>query len=236
MSIDHRSKRALQHGNADPSPGLCGANSFGKGPMNISDILVTAALPAFAYALGSVPWGLVLTRAFTSVDIRRTGSGNIGATNVRRTAGTLLGLLTLTLDALKGYLPAALAACLTGRTGSWNDLYVAVVALAAFLGHLYPLYTRGRNGGKGVATAGGCALALSPPAAGWAVLGFLMLVVATRRVSAGSLAAAAILPAALWKATGSSVFTAAGGFMAAGIILRHRDNIRRLLSGREPRL
>jgi glycerol-3-phosphate acyltransferase PlsY len=202
--------------------------------MNTVDILFRTLLPFFAYALGSIPWGLVLTRRFTSVDIRSAGSGNIGATNVRRTAGALLGLLTLILDILKGYLPTAAAVALSG--GPWQEAYAASVAMAAFLGHLYPLYMRGSGGGKGVATAGGCTAALSPTAAGWAVLVFLALVLGTRRVSVGSLAAAAVLPTALWAATGSAVLAVAGGLMAACIILRHRENIRRLLSGREPRL
>jgi glycerol-3-phosphate acyltransferase PlsY len=204
--------------------------------MTFTDIVYFLALPPLAYALGSIPWGLILTRTFTSVDVRISGSGNIGATNVRRTAGTFLGLLTLTLDILKGYIPTSLAVSLAGTGRIWSDLYVAAVALAAFLGHLYPLYMKGKSGGKGVATAGGCFLAVSPSAVGAAVLGFLLLVVTTRRVSAGSLAAATLLPAALWISTGSGILTAAGFFVAAGIVLRHRENIRRLLAGREPRI
>lgn len=204
--------------------------------MTLVRTAVFLALPAAAYALGSIPWGLILTRAFTSVDIRASGSGNIGATNVRRTAGTFLGLLTLALDVLKGWIPTFLAAFLAGRGDAASHLYASAVALAAFLGHLYPLYMKGKNGGKGVATAGGCILAVSPAAVGAAVMGFILLVVATRRVSAGSLAGAALLPAALWVSTESPVFAALGFLMAAGIVIRHRGNIRRLLSGEEPRI
>lgn len=204
--------------------------------MTFTDIVYSMALPPLAYALGSIPWGLVLTRMFTSVDLRASGSGNIGATNVRRTAGTFLGLLTLVLDILKGYIPTSLAVSLVGTGAFQSDLYVAAVALAAFLGHLYPLYMKGKNGGKGVATAGGCYLAISPAAVGAAVLGFLILLVTTRRVSAGSLAAAALLPAALWASTRSVVLTAAGVLVTAGIVFRHKENIRRLLAGTEPRI
>ena len=204
--------------------------------MTFTNIVYSLALPPLAYALGSIPWGLILTRTFTSVDVRTSGSGNIGATNVRRTAGTFLGLLTLVLDILKGYIPAALAVSLVGTGAFRSDLYVAAVTLAAFLGHLYPLYMKGKSGGKGVATAGGCYLAVSPAAVGAAVLGFLLLIITTRRVSAGSLAAAALLPVALWASTGSGVLTAAGVLVAAGIAFRHKENIRRLLSGTEPRV
>lgn len=204
--------------------------------MTFTNIVYSLALPPFAYALGSIPWGLVLTRTFTSVDVRISGSGNIGATNVRRTAGTFLGLLTLVLDILKGYIPAALAVSLVGTGSFRSDLYVAAVTISAFLGHLYPLYMKGKSGGKGVATAGGCYLAVSPAAVGAAVLGFLLLIITTRRVSAGSLAAAVLLPVALWASTRSGVLTAAGVLVAAGIVFRHKENIRRLLSGTEPRV
>jgi len=204
--------------------------------MTSTDLVYRLALPPLAYALGSIPWGLVLTRSFTSVDIRRSGSGNIGATNVRRTAGTFLGILTLILDFLKGYVPVFPAVSVAGAGDFQSDVYIAAVALAAFLGHLYPLYMKGRNGGKGVATAGGCFMAISPPAVGTAVAGFLLIVLLTRRVSAGSLAAATLLPAAVWVFTGSGILSVAGLLAAAGIFLRHRENIRRLLAGTEPRI
>ncbi|MDX9818048.1 MAG: glycerol-3-phosphate 1-O-acyltransferase PlsY [Desulfococcus multivorans] len=204
--------------------------------MSIADTVCFLVLPLFAYALGSVPWGVVLTRTFTAVDIRTSGSGNIGATNVRRTAGTAWGILTLVLDVLKGWVPTFLAVYFVGTGGISKDLYVAVVLLAAFTGHLFPLYTKGKGGGKGVATAGGCFLAVSPAAVAAAVSIFLVLIFLTRRVSAGSLAAAALIPAVLWKFNHSLVFTAAGVLVAAGIFIRHRENIRRLAAGKEPPL
>lgn len=204
--------------------------------MTLHPVALWLALPAAAYALGSIPWGLILTRAFTGVDIRSAGSGNIGATNVRRTAGNFLGLLTLALDVLKGWLPAFLALLLAGRGDAAGDLGVSAAALAAFLGHLFPVYMKGKNGGKGVATAAGSILAVSPAALGLSLAGFLLAVAFSRRVSAGSLTGAALLPAGLWIFTKSPTFTALGALMAAGILIRHEGNIRRLLSGEEPRI
>ena len=106
-------------------------------------------LPFFAYLLGSIPWGLVLTRLFTSIDIRKEGSRNIGATNVRRVAGTTLGILTLAGDVLKGAVPVWLAVFLTNSNELWASFYISLVAVAAFMGHLYPIYMKFKNGGKG---------------------------------------------------------------------------------------
>ncbi|MFZ0612229.1 MAG: glycerol-3-phosphate acyltransferase, partial [Desulfobacterales bacterium] len=111
---------------------------------------VLIGLPLAAYLLGSIPCGLVLTRLFTSVDIRRQGSGNIGATNVRRLAGTPLGLLTLAGDVLKGAVPVYLAAQVDGLEPVVRACFVSTVALAAFSGHLFPLYLKLKGGGKGV--------------------------------------------------------------------------------------
>ncbi|MFC1828160.1 glycerol-3-phosphate 1-O-acyltransferase PlsY [Thermodesulfobacteriota bacterium] len=193
-------------------------------------------LPVFAYLLGSVPWGLVLTRAFTSVDIRQNGSGNIGATNVRRLAGNTLGALTLAGDIVKGALPVWLAVKITAPGNPWSDIYISLVALAAFSGHLYPVYTKFRQGGKGVATAAGCFLAISPIACIVAVLFFILFVCWFNRVSAGSLAASAVLPIAVWKATQSEILAGCAAVTAVFIYIRHRENIKRLLSGTEPGL
>ena len=120
-------------------------------------------LTVSAYFLGSIPFGLVLTRLFTSIDIRKTGSGNIGATNVRRMAGNLLGVLTLIGDVLKGALPVFLATALVrGEAGNIPEMIIAFVATGAFIGHLFPVYLKFKTGGKGVATAFGCFLVISP--------------------------------------------------------------------------
>jgi len=194
-------------------------------------------LPLIAYLLGSIPWGLVLTRvAAKDVDIRQHGSGNIGATNVRRVAGNLLGMLTLTGDVLKGAVPV-LAASIWGPTqGVWNDLYVPLVALAAFAGHLYPVYLGFRDGGKGVATAAGCFCVISPPSVVVAVLAFVVVAGWSNRVSAGSLFASAVLPVAVWEVTGSDWLTGCAVLIAGLIALRHLENIKRLMDGTEPRI
>ena len=192
-------------------------------------------LPAIAYLLGSISWGVVLTRTFTSVDIRRQGSGNIGATNVSRVAGSTIGLLTCAGDVLKGAAPVYLALILAGENKNTGDLLPAVVALGAFFGHLFPIFMKFKDGGKGVATCAGCFVVLSPPACLSAVLAFMIVLFASKRVSAASLAAAAVLPGAVWFSTGSLHFTAGAGAMAIFIIIRHTENIKRLISGNEPR-
>jgi len=197
-------------------------------------LIKTFGLPVFAYLLGSVPWGLVLTKTFTTVDIRQNGSGNIGATNVRRLAGNTLGVLTLAGDIVKGALPVWLAMKITVPGNPWNDIYISIVALAAFSGHLYPVYTKFKQGGKGVATAAGCFLVISPMACFVAVLVFILFVCGFDRVSAGSLAASAVLPVAVWKATQSGVLAGCAAVTAGFIYIRHRENIKRLLSGTEP--
>lgn len=195
--------------------------------------LISAAL-LLAYLLGSIPSGLVLTRLFSTVDVRSQGSGNIGATNVARVAGPRLGIGTLVADLLKGLLPVLLALAVERAAGAPDALLAAGAALAAVIGHMFPVYTRFRGGGKGVATAAGAFSAISV----WAVLISLVVfgLVAglTRRVSAASLSAAALLPPALWFITGSPAILTAGLVAAALIVYRHRDNIRRLLAGTEP--
>lgn len=192
-------------------------------------------LPTLAYLLGSIPWGVVLTRLFTPVDIRQQGSGNIGATNVSRVAGSALGLLTFVGDVLKGAVPVYLALLLTGKNQGTGDLLPSVVALAAFFGHLYPLYMKFKGGGKGVATCAGCFVILSPLACLGALLTFIGGVVFSKRVSPGSLAAAAVLPWVAWFSSGSFHIAASAVIMAVFIFVRHRGNIKRLISGTEPK-
>lgn len=191
-------------------------------------------LPVFAYAVGSIPWGIVLTRLFTSVDIRREGSGNIGATNVGRIAGPTLGVLTLIGDMLKGAIPVWIAVVLTTPNSLWGEIYISVVSLAAFSGHLYPVYMRFKKGGKGVATAAGCFAVISPMAFVVVALVFIMFVCWLNIVAVASLAAAAVLPVAVWQATGSGVLTGCAVVTAIAIYFRHMDNIKRLFEGTEP--
>lgn len=193
-------------------------------------------LPVFAYMLGSIPWGIVLTRLFTSVDIRREGSGNIGATNVGRIAGPTLGVLTLIGDMLKGAIPVWIAGVLTTPNSLWGEIYISVVSLVAFSGHLYPVYMGFKKGGKGVATAAGCFAVISPVAFVVVTLVFILFVCWLNMVAVASLAAAAILPVAIWQSTGSGVLTGCAAVTAIIIYFRHKDNIKRLFKGTEPKI
>ncbi len=197
-------------------------------------MLKSVGILLFSYLLGSIPWGLVLTRIFTSVDIRRQGSGNIGATNVKRVAGPTLGALTLAGDVLKGAFPVWLAMRTTSLDGFWGAIFISLVTLSAFFGHLYPVFLKFKDGGKGVATAGGCFFVISPVAGIVVILVFIMFACWSNRVSAASLGAAAALPIAVWKASGSSVITGCAFITAVFIYIRHRDNIKRLVAGTEP--
>ena len=202
--------------------------------MTPATLSAAIGLVVFAYLFGSIPFGLVLTRLFTSIDIRREGSGNIGATNVRRLAGTPLGILTLAGDVSKGALPVYLAQMVTPAPIISQEVYVSVVALAAFFGHLYPLYMKLKNGGKGFATATGGLAVISPAAVLIALAAFLLAAGWSNRVSAGSLTAAAALPPAVWWTTRVPLFAVCALIMTLWIYARHRDNIKRLLNGTEP--
>lgn len=189
-----------------------------------------------AYLIGSVPTGLLLAR-LKQVDVRSTGSGNIGATNVARSAGTTLGLLTLLLDVAKGALPVLLVD-LVGLELAADPVLArlarVVAALSTLLGHVFPV-TLGFRGGKGVATALGALIALAPAALPLPLLAFTVVFAASRWVSLASLAAAFTSPLSASLAGYPPDVTTAIAAMAVVIILRHRDNIGRLLSGTEPR-
>lgn len=186
-------------------------------------------LVLFAYLFGSVPTGYILG-SLAGVDVRKAGSGNVGATNVARVVGKRHGIFTLVADIAKGLVPVVIALYL-GLTSTAT----ALVGVAAFLGHLYPVFLR-FQGGKGVATALGIFLGLSP----WATLVlmpiFVLVILATRVVSLSSMVAAASAPIVFWLLTSSPILTGTSVFIALMIILRHRGNIQRLLSGTEPRV
>jgi glycerol-3-phosphate acyltransferase PlsY len=200
----------------------------------LQKIISVSGLPILAFLLGSIPWDLVIVRRFTAIDIRKQGSGNIGATNVGRLAGIPLGLLTLVLDMFKGSVSVYLAMILIGTEWVWSEGYISFIALAAFLGHLYPVYMKFNNGGKGVATALGCFLIISPGTSAIIIVIFFLSVWASKRVSVGSLIASAALPAAVWLVTDSIAFSVCALTVAVLIYIRHQDNIKRLLSGTEP--
>lgn len=192
-------------------------------------------IPIAAYLLGSIPFGLLLTRAFGRGDVRKVGSGNIGATNVARAAGLLAGVFTLMLDVAKGAGAVLLAEKLSNDSASW----MTVSAFAALLGHCFPIWLKFR-GGKGVATATGIFLVLSPLACLAAVILFVLVVAFWRYVSLGSVSAAAAIPLLiyfLWAPRHAPPLTVTLGALAAAllIIYKHRGNLQRLLEGVEPK-
>ena len=197
------------------------------------DTLILWLLVLAAYLLGSVPWGLVFTRAIKKKDVRKEGSGNIGATNVRRVAGFIPAILTLMADMAKGAVPVFLCMTMTSQNSAKGEIYVCLVALSSFLGHLYPCFLKFK-GGKGVATAAGCFLVISPLASLSAVMVFVAVVALSNRVSAGSLSAAASLAPAVWLTTHSLLFSGAAAGIALFVFVRHKENIKRLIGGREP--
>jgi glycerol-3-phosphate acyltransferase PlsY len=196
--------------------------------MTIKLILV----PLLAYLVGSVPCGIILTRLFSDVDIQKSGSKNIGAYNVFRLTGVKLGVMTLAGDLLKGAIPVLVASQWVEISGWKGDLWVCIVALSAFTGHISSLYL-GFEGGKGVATAAGCFLVLSPLVFFICLLVYLLVVCLFGYSSAGSLSAATVLLVAIWPASHSVPFTACAAIMTFFIFFRHADNIKRLIKGTE---
>lgn len=192
---------------------------------------------AASYFLGSIPFGYLLVRIFRGEDVRQSGSGNIGATNVSRKS-PLLGILTLILDGAKGF--AAVLFAGMHWVGAESDprryRMLAAAALLAMIGHMFPIWLRFR-GGKGVATAFGAFLRLSPLAVLVAVIIFALVVAISRRVSLGSIVTAALFPTDVWslRASRDPAVLALIGVAALLIIARHYQNIIRLLSGEEPK-
>jgi len=191
---------------------------------------------ASAYLLGSIPFGYLLVRIFRGEDVRRSGSGNIGATNVSRKSPAL-GALTLLLDAAKGFSAVELAAH-SGLPGSDGGLVrlMSAAALCAIVGHMFPVWLK-FHGGKGVATALGAFTGFVPLAVGVAVVIFVVVVLISRRISLGSIVTAAFFPATVWALNLSHDpgVLALIGVASLLIIARHYKNILRLLSGEEPR-
>jgi glycerol-3-phosphate acyltransferase PlsY len=191
---------------------------------------------AMAYLLGSIPFGYLLVLLFRKEDVRATGSGNIGATNVARSGGKGLGLLTLLLDALKGYLAVLIAMHFAPNTPHGPSTLAIAAAVFAVLGHVFPVWLKFR-GGKGIATALGVFIALVPWVA-LASLGLFILVVATTRlVSLGSILAAVSIPffALLLVPKRSAALLIGLSIISTVSILKHHANIVRLLHGKESR-
>ncbi len=194
--------------------------------------MTVALLSLVAYLLGSIPTSLWLAKT-RGIDLRQWGSGNLGATNLYRATGPLLGGLCMVVDIAKGFVP------------TWFFPEVDGVALpqlallygaAAVIGHIFSLFARFR-GGKGVATGAGVYVALAPAAAGLAFAVWLLVVLATRIVSVASLSAATLLPVAVWLSGHRFDFVFWSSLPLASLVWwTHRSNVRRLLSGREPRV
>ena len=193
-------------------------------------------IPVAAYLLGSIPFGLLLTRLFGGGDVRKSGSGNIGATNVARVAGTLPGIVTLLFDVAKG----AAAVWLAGRFSNESATWMMIAVLASLLGHCFPIWLKFR-GGKGVATAAGAFLVLCPPALLGSAILFLLVVFFWRYVSLASISAAASMPLLiyiLWAPHHAPPpIITFGALAATGIIVyKHDANIQRLVRGEEPKV
>ncbi len=197
--------------------------------------LALLSIPLAAYLLGSIPVGLLLSGLFGGGDVRKSGSGNIGATNVARVAGLLPGILTLLFDGAKG----AAAVWLAGRFSNESATGMMIAALAALLGHCFPIWLKFR-GGKGVATAAGAFLVLCPPALLSSLILFLLVIFFWRYVSLASISAAASMPLLiyfLWAPYHTPPLMVIFGALAAtGIIVyKHDANIQRLVQGEEPK-
>ena len=197
--------------------------------------LTLLIIPVVAYLLGSIPFGVLFTRLFGGGDVRTVGSGNIGATNVARAAGPVPAILTLLCDFAKGAAPVWLAGRLSNESATW----MMIAALAALLGHCFPIWLKFR-GGKGVATAAGAFLVLCPAALLGSVILFLLVVFFWRYVSLASISAAAAMPLLiylLWAPHHAPPLMVTFGALAAAMIIiyKHDANIQRLVQGEEPK-
>lgn len=193
---------------------------------------------AIAYLLGSIPFGYLLVLLFRKEDIRETGSGNIGATNVIRSGSRWLGILTLLLDLGKGFAAVVIARHLSSGAHAIDT--ASIGALFAVIGHVFPIWLRGK-GGKGVATALGVFLALAPLAALSSLGVFIVIALWTRYVSLASILAAASFPVWVWVAARflniqyghGPIFVASTILVPAVILIKHEKNVQRLLRGTE---
>ncbi|MGA7626035.1 MAG: glycerol-3-phosphate 1-O-acyltransferase PlsY [Candidatus Acidiferrales bacterium] len=196
----------------------------------------TWLIPLAAYLLGSIPFGLLMAKAFGGQDIREVGSGNIGAANVMRNIGKLPGILTLALDAAKGYV----AVWLASHYNAGNIRWMMVAAIFAVIGHMFPIWLS-FQGGKGVATGLGVFLPICWQAVAAGIVLWLLVVVFWRYSSLGSIAAAAALPIFVYLlyAPGHAppeIVSFGTVLIAVLVIFKHRSNIQRLIAGEEPRL
>jgi glycerol-3-phosphate acyltransferase PlsY len=182
-----------------------------------------------AYLLGGIPFGYLLVRLSTGKDVRAQGSGNIGATNVLRTTGRGIAVLTLLLDVAKGYFAVWIAGWLTNESAIW----MSAAALAVMAGHAYPVFL-GFKGGKAVASCTGAFLYLTPLPMAAAAFIFVITVAVTKYISAGSILAAATFPFGVWLILHPSIYVFLASLIAgAFIVWRHSANIARIRAGTE---
>lgn len=191
----------------------------------LSDPVLTIILTLTAYLFGSISAAIIVCKIMGLPDPRTQGSNNPGATNVLRLGGKKAAAITLIADMLKGFFPVLLAVLLNS-----DELTLALVAAAAFLGHLYPIFF-GFKGGKGVATVLGVILGLSWPVAVAMMLTWLAVAYGLKISSMSALVAAALAPFYFWWLTGSNIFIIMSVFLSTLLIWRHRTNIKRLLDG-----
>ncbi len=183
-----------------------------------------------AYLAGSIPCGIIISKFMGTPDPRLQGSGNIGATNISRVSGKKAGLITLIGDICKGAVPA-----LAGTLLAPNTPYIAALAgLTAFLGHLYPIFI-GFKGGKGIATALGIFLILTPWAVAIEIIIFAIIMLTVRIVSVGSLTAALTLPACIFLLSYPKAYVLSALVIAILTTYKHRENLKRLAEGQEPK-
>jgi glycerol-3-phosphate acyltransferase PlsY len=182
-----------------------------------------------AYLIGAIPFGFLLVKWKTGADIRASGSGNIGATNVLRTTGWKTGAATLLLDIAKGYF----AVWLAGRLTEGSETWMAAAALAVMAGHAFPVFLGGK-GGKAVASFVGAYLCLTPVPLLATLVVFVVMVAATRHISVGSIVGAGAFPVAVWLISHPPLpVTLAAIVSGAFIVYRHRENVERLRAGTE---
>jgi len=185
-----------------------------------------------AYLFGSIPFGKLIARKVAHIDITQKGSGNIGATNVARELSVKWGILTLVLDMLKGFVPVVLFACLAPKAGIGHEIGLSVVGLSALSGHQFSIFLKFR-GGKGVGTALGIYLAISPLSCLVALMLFILIVYIWDFVSLASMLSAFSMPL-LFAIFGKTPPLVIGALIAAALIcLKHKENIQRLLKGDE---
>lgn len=195
----------------------------------MTDNVISVVLIIFAYLIGSIPVGVILGKV-KGIDPRKTGSGNIGATNVMRAGGKILGIITLLGDAAKGLIPVAIAAAL-----GMDVLVIAIAGLAAFLGHVFPVFLRFK-GGKGVATALGVYIAIRPLVILGAFVVFIIVFLIWRYISLASIVGAVVVPIGLYLVKAPREFIVMAGLIGIIVIIRHKENITRLIKGTESKL